>query len=329
MTSETSHPLPWAPGETPLMLAPMQGLTNRAFRQVLAELGRPDVLFTEFVRVRPGAEKVIADSDLAEATSTIDGVPLVVQVIGSPDEGTVEATADLVARGVKHINVNMGCPWGRMTAVLAGGGMFRHPEVVEPFLRDLRAIVPGSLSVKTRAGLEDEREIFDVLPHLEAGGIDFLVLHPRTVQQKYRGAANHDVTRELVRRASVPVVASGDVRTAEDAADIIERTGCAALMLGRGAVADPWLFERIRGRLGPRATGVERQREVAAYLRRLLEGYEQLFCGDAQVLAKLKEVLAHLDDEDLESWVKRLRKQRRVDAALALLEEGGGPGGVA
>ena len=132
------------------MLAPMQGLTNRALRSVFAETAKPDVLFTEFVRVRRKGDALIANSDFVEALAKAPGVPLVVQVIGSADEGVVEATRDLVARGVEHINVNMGCPFGRMTSVLAGGGMFRYPETVEPLLSQLRAIVPGSLSVKTR-----------------------------------------------------------------------------------------------------------------------------------------------------------------------------------
>jgi tRNA-dihydrouridine synthase len=296
----------------------MQGLTNRAFRAVVARIGKPDQLFTEFVRVRPRAKQVIASSDFVEATTTVPGIPLHVQVIGAPDE-VGDAVRDLVARGVEHVNVNMGCPWGRMTSVLAGGGMFRHPETVEPMLRELRAIVPGQLSVKTRAGLEDEREIFGVLAGMEAAGIDFLVVHPRTVAQKYRGEANHALTKEIVERCSFAVIANGDVRDEERAARVLEQTGAAGLMLGRGAVSDPLLFERVRGRAGPRPVGAERRRELAAYLAALLEGYREIFHGDAQILAKLKEVLAHIDDEDLARWIKKLRKTKRVDDAEELL----------
>ena len=101
----------------------------------------------------------------------------------------MEATSDLVARGVKPINVNMGCPFGRMTSVLAGGGMFSRPETVEPMLTQLRRLVPGSLSVKTRTGIDDERQSFDVLSAFENSGIDFVVVHSRTVEQKYKGRA--------------------------------------------------------------------------------------------------------------------------------------------
>ncbi len=313
-------PLPWTQ-ERPLMLAPMQGLTNRALRAVFGQTVRPDVLFTEFVRVRPGAKTLIANSDFTEALSMVPGIPLVVQVIGSADEGVVEATRDLVARGVEHINVNMGCPWGRMTSVLAGGGMFRSPETVEPLLTELRRLVPGSLSVKTRTGIDDERQIFKVLSAFENAGIDFLVVHPRTVEQKYRGAANHDLTREIVATTSLTVIASGDVLDEADAARVLEQSGARGLMLGRGAIADPKLFERIRGHAPPRPSGMERKRELAQHLELLLEAYADIFHGDAQILSKFKENLAHVADPELARWIKQLKKRKSVAALAMLLAE--------
>lgn len=319
----TTPNLPWGSKRHPLLLAPMQGLTNRGMRQVFGEAVRPDVLFTEFVRVRPGAEQSVTDADFVEATTAACDIPLVVQVIGSADEGVVQATRDLVERGVQHVNVNMGCPWGRMTSVLAGGGMFRAPETVEPMLRELRGIVPGSLSVKTRTGIECEREFFDVLPALEASGVDFIVVHARTVKQKYRGVANHDLTREIVDRCSVPVIANGDVTTEADARRVLDHTGAAGLMLGRGAIDDPLLFERIRGTAPSRPTGERRKVEVARFLLRVLDAYAPLFQGDTQVLAKFGSVLTHITDEELRRWVKSLKKLKQVDAVRTVLLDAG------
>ncbi len=299
----------------------MQGITNRALRAVFGRTVRPDVLFTEFVRVRPRAKTLIANSDFTEALSTVQGIALVVQVIGSADEGVVQATKELVQRGVEHINVNMGCPFGRMTSVLAGGGMFRSPETVEPMLTELRQLVPGSLSVKTRTGIDDERQIFGVLSAFENAGIDFLIVHPRTVVQKYKGAANQDLTREIVRHTSLTVIANGDIRDEVDAARVLEHTGARGLMLGRGAVADPKLFERIRGRAPTRPLGEERKRELALHLQRLLSAYVDVFHGDTQILSKLKETLAHVADPELARWVKKLKKQKRVDGVTQLLAE--------
>ena len=299
----------------------MQGITNRGLREVFGTTVMPDALFTEFVRVRPGSDTPVTNADFIEATTEVPGIPLVVQVIGSADEGVVQATRDLVSRGVQHINVNMGCPWGRMTSVLAGGGMFRAPETVEPMLRELRQIVPGSLSVKTRTGIDDERQIFDVMPAFEAAGIDFLVVHSRTVQQKYTGAANHDLTREIVKRSGVPVIANGDVTSVVEAEEVMEQTAAAGLMVGRGAIADPWLFNRIRGSAPDRPDGMERRRELARHLLLLLGSYETIFYGDAQILAKFKSVVALIPDPDQHRWCKSLKKQKRVLGVRSLLTD--------
>jgi len=299
----------------------MQGLTNRGLREVFGTTVVPDVLFTEFVRVRPGSATPVTNADFLEATTEVPGVPLVVQVIGSADEGVVEACRDLVSRGVQHINVNMGCPWGRMTSILAGGGMFRAPETVEPMLSELREIAPGSLSVKTRSGIDDERQIFTVMPAFEAAGVDFLVVHSRTVQQRYTGVANHDLTREIVERSGLPVIANGDITTAAEATEVLQRTGAVGLRLGRGAIVDPWLFNRIRGTAPDKPDGEERRRELARHLSLLLASYETIFHGDAQILTKMKSVVAMIHDPDQAKWCKSIKKQKRVDNLRGLLND--------
>jgi len=314
-------PLPWDTSKTPLMLAPMQGLTNRALRRVYAQTVRPDVLFTEFVRVRPGAKALVAQSDFVEALATEPGIPLVVQVIGSAEEGVVEATRALVDHGVTHINVNMGCPFGRMTSVLAGGGMFRSPKTVEPMLRELRAMVPGSLSVKTRLGLTGERELLEILPAFEDAGIDFLVVHSRTVQQKYKGSANHEITQEIVERMRIPVIANGDIRRPEQVAMVLDKTGAKGVMLGRGAISDPMMFERIRGNAEIDPTTEQRKAEMAAHFSLLIEGYSEIFCGEAQILAKLRETFVHFTDPQLRRWGRKLGKRRLLSGVAEMLAE--------
>lgn len=317
-------PLPWT-SPSPLMLAPMQGLSNRAMRRVFVDTVAPDVVFTEFVRVRPQAKTLVAASDWEEATATAGTTPLVVQVIGSADDGVVEAVQGLVERGVEHINVNMGCPWGRMTSVLSGGGMFRYPQTIAPLLESLRAIVPGSLSVKTRAGLEDPSEILPLLPAFENAGVDFIIVHPRTVAQKYKGMADHRLTGRIVEATSMAVVANGDLRTAEDVERVTTTTKAHGAMLGRGAIADPWLFERVsaarRGDVVAPPTGAAYRQRLARHYLRLLAAFDSLFCGDAQILAKLREHLAHVEAEDCRKWIKSLKKAKRLDHVVGLLEE--------
>ena len=309
---------PWK-NETPLMLAPMQGLTNRALREVYCRHAKPDVVFTEFVRVRPHAKKLLSDSDLIEATQKSSNVPLVVQVIGCADEGVERALTMLLERGVTHINVNMGCPWGRMTSVLSGGGMFKYPETIAPMLDKLRAKVKGSLSVKTRLGIDDERQILKLLPIFENAGVDFLIVHARTVKQKYKGRANHELTREIALASKIPLIANGDIRSKEDAERVLKQTHAKGLMIGRGAIADPWLFEKIRGTRDDNESAHEFKDNMRRHLHELLERYARLFCGDAQILAKMKEVLTHIDDESMRRLVKSLKKQKSVEGFRAAL----------
>ena len=309
-------PLPWEPGATPLMLAPMQGITNRALRSLYIERVRPEVVFTEFMRIARDSRRVLTATDRAEAAAGCS-VPLVVQLIGPASDNLVAAALAAQEQGARHLNLNMGCPFGRLSSSLSGGGMLKAPEVLPKLLKDLRQAVSGSFSVKLRAGFSDPRQVFDLLPLLEEAGVDFLILHPRTVAQKYQGAADHRLTAELVRATSLPVIANGDITTAARGLEVLRETGAAGLMLGRGAIADPWLFERLRGRAPAQPTREQRLAELSAFLLELQQRYRALFCGDTQILYKLKEVLAFTGTEPaLKEPVARLRRAKNLELFL-------------
>ena len=313
--------LPWDSDQQPLMLAPMQGLTNRAMRAVQFEIGQPDVMFTEFVRVSHVARQRITASDRREAQATIDQVPLVVQLIGHTPSALADAAQMVEQQGAKHINLNMGCPFGRTTSGKTGGAMLQAPELLPECLDAVRKVVNGSLSVKVRAGYDNLEQIFDLLPLFEQAGIDFIVLHPRTVVQKYSGYADHRITARVVETTSLPVIANGDVVSCNDGDRVLKQTGAAGLMLGRGAIADPWLFKRLRGDYPARFDAVQRRLEICQYLESLQVAYQQLFCGEQQVLGKLKSVLECFGDADLQRWLKRLRRARTLAAFCAELAD--------
>lgn len=312
--------LPWQPGTTPLMLAPMQGLTNRALRAYFIEHVRPDVIFTEFMRVNtaPAGEHLNA-GDRRDIASEQEGVPLVVQFVGHGREALVSAARVAQDAGAAHINLNMGCPYGRMGGGLAGGGMLRSPDDLAEVIPALREVISGSFSVKIRTGYDDPDQILSLLPLFESSGVDFLVLHPRTVVQKYDGVADHGVTARVIRETRLPVIANGDIRSAADGGRVLGETGAAGLMLGRGAIADPRLFQRLRGRADPEPDREERRAELGRYLREILIRYDQLFCGDTQVLNKVKEIIAYLDEPELAKPLKELRRAKTVRAFEAAL----------
>jgi tRNA-dihydrouridine synthase B len=314
--------LPWQPGTIPLMLAPMQGLTNRALRALFIDWVRPDVVFTEFMRVNAAAPvKRLSAVDLKEAAAAEKGVPLVVQLIGHSPEPLVAAARTAQAAGAVHINLNMGCPYGRTTSGFTGGAMLRRPEELEATITALRRAVTGTFSVKLRAGYDDPDQIFSLLPLFEAAGADFLVLHPRTVVQEYSGRADHAVTARVVRRTRLPVIANGDIRDAAAGLRVLEETGAAGLMLGRGAIADPLLFQRLRGTAPAEPARGERGAMLRSYLTEATGRYRELFCGDTQVLGKLKAILAPMAYPDFEKTFRDLRRATTLRAFIRLIDD--------
>lgn len=302
--------LPWKAEQKPLMLAPLQGLTNRATRSLFIDWVRPDVVFTEFMRVSSVGRKHLSKNDLKEAASTTGSVPLVAQLVGNNSKALVEAARHAEAAGALHINLNLGCPYGRTASGASGGAMLQYPELLAEMLPALRQAISGTFSIKLRAGFKDPEEIFALLPMIAEADVDFLIIHPRTVKQRYAGTADHEITGRVVSEMPIPVIANGDIRTADQGLRILEETGAAGLMLGRGAIADPLLFERLRDQNTKEPTEAETALMLHRYLSELLSLYSELFCGERQILDKVKNVLSFIDTP---TFSKRITKMKRVN----------------
>ena len=310
--------LPWETGCRPLMLAPMQGLTNRALRNLFIHRVRPDVVFTEYVRAQADIPKCISDSDRGEIKNECGTTPLVVQLIGSNINFLVAAADTVQELGAEHLNINLGCPYGRMTT-MAGGALLKAPAGLPLMLKSLRKTIFGSFSVKVRSGYDDPAQLLSLITIFEDCGIDFLIVHPRTVQQQFNGLADHNVTAAVVRQTSLPVIANGDIWTVADGNRVIAQTGAAGLMLGRSAIADPLLFERLRGNYSALSTPEQRAEELRDYLQELFSRYQKLFCGDQQVLWKMKEVLSFIRDPIFSKQLRKLKKTKSLKEFSKLL----------
>lgn len=318
---ELTHPLPWQPGTVPLMLAPMQGLTNHGLRGLFCDWVKPDVVFTEFIRVRPGSKRPLSEVDHDEASHRDRVIPLVVQLIGRDSEALVAAAVAAQEIGAQHLNINLGCPYGRMNLGSAGGALLKDPTGLAERLSGLRRVIRGSFSVKVRSGYDDPEQIFGLLPLFEECGVDYLVIHPRTVVQKYSGRADHLITARLVAATSLPVIANGDVTTAAEGLALLAESGAAGLMLGRGAIRDPLIFQRLRGLAPAGPDRAERSAEIRYYITELAGRYRPIFRGEAQVLIKLKTVLAMLgEDPDFSRQVRKMLRCHALPSMLELLE---------
>lgn len=312
--------LPWKTGVSPLMLAPLQGLTNRAMRSLFIDWVRPDVVFTEFLRVSNVSRKQLTPRDLQEATTTTADVPLVVQLVGNKKDALVAAAQKAEAAGVKHINLNMGCPYGRMTTGATGGGMLQHPELLEELIPALRESISGTFSIKLRAGYSDPEQVFSLLSLFESSDVDFLVLHPRTVAQKYEGVADHRITARVVQETSIPLIANGDIRTAAEGLQVLEETNAVGLMLGRGAISDPLLFQRLRNKQAQEPGKKETAEMLHHYLHDLLNRYQPLFCGEKQVLDKFKNVLIFIDKPDFNRYLSKMKRVKSMAKMVEMIE---------
>ncbi|NTV14544.1 MAG: tRNA-dihydrouridine synthase family protein [Desulfobulbaceae bacterium] len=303
------------------MLAPMQGLTNRGLRGLFRDWVKPDLVFTEFIRVRPGSRRPFSAVDQDEASDNDHAIPLVVQLIGRDREALVASALAAQAAGARHLNINLGCPYGRMNLGSAGGALLKCPAELPEQLASLRRVVNGTFSVKIRSGYDDPEQIFNLLPLFEDSGVDYLIIHPRTVVQKFSGRADHRITARMVAATRLPVIANGDVTTAAEGLALLRDSGAAGLMLGRGAIRDPLIFERLRGRSPAEPDRSSRAAEIRYYMSELADRYRTIFRGDSQVLVKLKTVLSmNREDQEFSRPIGKILRAKTLATFTELLD---------
>lgn len=253
-------------GGMQLALAPMQDVTDLAFVRTLARIGSlPDVLMMPYFRsTRSTCVCSAALERLVEEHET--GLPLVAQLAGSEPAALTRDARRLMARGVAGINLNAGCPSPLVNRHGAGAALLREPARLAAVLAALRAeLPPGAFSVKLRLGWASAEEFPRLLEVLAQAAPDAVMVHARTRQQLYGGAARWSAVRAAAAALSCPVWINGDIDSPQRAREAAVDSGCARLMIGRGAVRHPYLFRQLRGGAAP--TPADRRR----YFRLLIE----------------------------------------------------------
>ncbi|MFK7819084.1 MAG: tRNA dihydrouridine synthase [Planctomycetaceae bacterium] len=232
-----------------LSLAPMQDVTDLPFWSVTHRYGAADVYFTEYFRVHKHStpERFILRSIDENPT----GRPVVAQMIGRDIPHLVRTAVELQKHNVIGIDLNMGCPAPVVCNKHAGGGLLRNLEETNDILLALRDAVQCDFTVKTRVGFESEDEFDRLLDLFASHPIDALSIHGRTVKEKYQSPIHYDRIRQAVERMDCPVYANGNVVSVALAQRTLDETGAAGLMIGRGAIRNPWLFAQIRSHFDP------------------------------------------------------------------------------
>lgn len=278
-----------------LALAPMQDVTDLAFMTLMAGYGGPDVYWTEYLRVHAVStpEKWIVQS----ITANVTGRPIVAQMIGNDIPALVRTAKFLQTLPIAAVDLNLGCPAPVVYRKCAGGGLLREPKRVDAILGALRQAVTIPFTVKTRIGFDDPRVFEELLPIFARHSLDLLTVHARTVKEMYRSEVHYDFIARAVAQMPCPVVANGNVHSAGKAAEVLRLTGARGLMIGRGAIRNPWLFTQTPAP-GRRAALSAAWRGGAGLHPRALRG--RLQPGHWRVLASA-------EDEE----VSELRRPRR------------------
>ena len=235
---------------TQAFLAPMAGVSDPALRLQCKQMGA-GLVVTEFTSIHSIIAK---EKQLKENMQTIQEFieyseeerPLSVQLFGS-DLVALEKAAKIVEPYFDIIDYNMGCPAPHITQQMAGGALLQEVNLTQQIFSTLVNAVKKPVTLKIRSGVTNASQYLfrDIAEIAEDEGIQMITLHPRTVSQGYSGNADWKMIKELKEISSIPIVGNGDITTPEDAKEMLDYTGCDYVMIGRGAMGNPFLFEQI------------------------------------------------------------------------------------
>jgi tRNA-dihydrouridine synthase B len=254
------------------ILAPMAGVTDTVFRRVIRGLGACGLIMTEFT----SAEGLTRHSarTLQYLYFDEDEHPIAAQIFGADPKVMASAAAVTEDLGFDTVDINLGCPVKKVVKC-GGSGLLKDLPKLEILLRAIRAAVRIPLTIKIRSGWDENNIVaVDVAKMAEQIGIEAIAVHPRTRMQGYAGSANWSVIREVKQAVRLPVIGNGDVRTPMDAVRMIEETGCDAVMIGRAASSNPWIFRQVADYLATgrydEPTETDRYKLLAGYFRDLI-----------------------------------------------------------
>ena len=289
-----------------LTLAPMQDVTTLKFMRVIARYGGPDVYWTEYFRVHGDSrpEKWILDS----ITKNPTGRPVVAQMIGNDIPALVRTAKLLQQYPVAAIDLNLGCPAPIVYRKCAGGGLLRDPQKIDAILGALRDAVTIPFTVKTRIGFESPAEFDLLLPLFAKHPIDLLTVHSRTVLQMYRPGVRYDLIAQAARELKCPVLANGNVFGAEQALALMAETGVRGLMIGRGAIRNPWLFDQIRALRHGEEVRLPAGRDVLAYIRELWDNEITPGVRESAQVQRMKKFMNYIGEGIAEPFLHDIRR---------------------
>ena len=236
-------PFSWQSTLRPIVaLAPMAGVTDAAYRQLIKKLAPEVIVYSEFLStdaIHYGAKKTMGMMHFDPARER----PFIVQIFGKKPENFLSAAKIVEEMGADGIDINMGCPAARVTSSCHGSALMRDPQLAAELVRATKEAVKIPVSVKTRLGWETPDQLITFCTKLIEAGADALAIHGRTYAQKYGGEADWEPIYELKKEVKIPVIGNGDIRNAQDAVDKIGNLD--GVMIGRGTFGNPWIMKDV------------------------------------------------------------------------------------
>ena len=233
--------------ENQTVLAPLAGITNLPFRLMAKEAGCA-LVCSEMVSAHGLVNQSYRTQQLLD--SQPQEKPLSVQIFGSQPDVMAEAARLVESSGADIIDINFGCAVRKIIKTGSGVALMQSPDTAAAVIRSVRNAVSIPLTVKLRSGWDATgNQAFEIAKIAESCGVDAIAIHPRTATQGFSGHADWTIIKELKKRVGVPVIGNGDICSASDAMAMMAQTGCDAIMIGRMAIGNPWIFANVRARL--------------------------------------------------------------------------------
>ncbi len=302
-----------------LALAPMQDVTDLPFWRLMTRYGGADLYYTEYFRVTPISH--LDKPILASITQNPTGRPVIAQMIGNDIPSLVRTAKALQGLPIAAIDLNLGCPAPVVYRKCAGGGLLRDLPRIDTILGALRDAITGKFTVKTRLGFDDERTVEALLPLFDKHSIDLVTVHGRTVLQMYCGGIRHDLIRLASESLPCPVLANGNVSSHLNAATVLQETHARGLMIGRGAVRNPWIFSQIRQHLGGKSISHPTGREVLAYIHDLYEAVCDPSIPDPKGVQKIKKYANFIGEGVSQEFLHAVRRVSKKSDFFALCSD--------